>query len=138
LASIGAQDSYYGDYVVNLGSPYANKPALQANSSSIDPTIYVYNYGSGASINAFATTGPVFQSVSTDTGGICFHAVPSEGAAAFVARPTVSLPSSTTVGTTAFVYTTSGVPGNRTATPRWVYSDGTNWRFVSSDAIFTG
>jgi hypothetical protein len=55
------------------------------------------------------------------------------GAAVLVGRPT-----SPASGSFAFVNTTGGSTDNRTGTPRWIFADGTDWRYVHDNSVFTG
>lgn len=47
-------------------------------------------------------------------------------------------PSNKTAGNFAMMYTTGGSTDARTGTPRLMYADGTDWRLVSDDTIWTG
>lgn len=52
--------------------------------------------------------------------------------------PLAGRPSDRTAGQVAMIYTTGGSTDVRTATPRPMYADGTDWRLFSDDTVWTG
>lgn len=52
--------------------------------------------------------------------------------------PLAGRPSDRTAGQFAMIYTTGGSTDARTATPRPMYTDGTDWRKFVDDTIWTG
>ncbi len=52
--------------------------------------------------------------------------------------PLAGRPSNRTAGQIAMIYTTGGSADNRTATPRPMYTDGTDWRKFVDDTVWTG
>lgn len=52
--------------------------------------------------------------------------------------PLPGRPTDRTAGQVAIIYTTGGSTDARTATPRPMYTDGTDWRKFSDDTIWTG
>ncbi len=52
--------------------------------------------------------------------------------------PLAGRPSDRTAGQVAMIYTTGGSTDARTATPRPMYADGTDWRKFSDDTVWTG
>lgn len=52
--------------------------------------------------------------------------------------PLAGRPSDRTVGQVAIIYTTGGSTDARTATPRPMYTDGTDWKLFSDDTTWTG
>lgn len=56
----------------------------------------------------------------------------------FRTPPLKGRPTDRTAGQHAMIYTTGGTTDNRTATPRPMYTDGTDWRKYSDDTIWAG
>lgn len=52
--------------------------------------------------------------------------------------PLAGRPSNRTAGQVAVIYTTGGSADARTASPRPMYTDGTDWRRFSDDTVWTG
>jgi len=111
-SNVGVQGSSRTSYGV-LGSSYSSYGVWGVSNT-------------GAGVNGFSSSG---------FGGM-FSGNATRGN---IGMPALSgRPSTRSVDSIAMILTTGGTVDNRTATPKLMYTDGTNWRLVSTDAIWTG
>lgn len=148
LASIGKRP-FGSDFAVGYfgaSTMTGAVSALVAESAGSSPTLVSYSYGAGSGIsgNAFSAAGVRGFSTTgqggffTSSTGYGVYAEGNNTKGAIYTPPLALRPSNRTAGQLTMMYTTGGGVGSRTADPLLMYTDGTDWRYISGGAIFTG
>lgn len=134
IARIGNTDT--SSYVGVFGSASSGATISGVIGSTDSAIGVVGGAGSGDGVRGEANTGRggYFSSLT----GIPLHLYGNLTKGSMYMLPIIGRPSNRTAGLIAMILTTGGTTDNRTATPRLMYADDTDWRKVSDDTIWTG
>lgn len=119
-----------GTSVTGIAGQFSTASTSQAGcygtNTSTGPGVFGNNDSSGYGVFARSSTGyPIGTNGNTTVGHAFFN-------------PLAGRPSTRTAGGLAVIYTTGGSADARTATPKLMIADGTDWRLVEDYSIWTG
>ena len=119
-----------GTSVTGIGGQFSTASISQAGcygtNTSTGPGVFGNNDSSGYGVFARSNTGYPFGTNGNSTVGHAFFS------------PLAGRPGTRTAGGLAVIYTTGGSADARTATPKLMIADGTDWRLVEDYSIWTG
>lgn len=136
LAAVGITSNGSDTFVGSFGSSNAGCTHIAVFGQAYDNVGIQGQSVSSYGMVASSTSGGAL--IASSVSGFGITALGNTTKAHMYLPPLAGRPSNKDAGAIAVINTTGGTTDNRTGTPRLMYADGTDWRKVSDDTIWTG
>jgi len=125
-SSVGVAGTSVTGIAGQFSTASASQTGCYGTNTNTGPGVFGNNDSSGYGVFARSSTGYSIGTNGNDTVGHAFF------------NPRAGRPSTRTAGGLAVIYTTGGSVDARTASPKLMIADGTDWRLVEDYSIWTG